>query len=209
VNVIDTAAPAMALTGLTPMTVECHTSFTDPGASASDLVDGDLSGAIQVSGSVDVNTPGSYSLSYQVSDGHGNASSISRLVNVVDTTAPSLTLAGDASVTVECHTTFSDPGATASDLCAGNLSGAVQVSGSVDVNTPGSYTLSYQVSDGVQTASASRTVNVVDTTAPSLALSGAETINVECHASFRPVRRRATCAPAICRARSRSRARWT
>ena len=191
------------------MTVECHTSFTDPGASASDLVDGDLSGAIQVSGSVDVNTPGSYSLSYQVSDGHGNASSISRLVNVVDTTAPSLTLAGDASVTVECHTTFSDPGATASDLCAGNLSGAVQVSGSVDVNTPGSYTLSYQVSDGVQTASASRTVNVVDTTAPSLALSGAETINVECHASFRPVRRRATCAPAICRARSRSRARWT
>src|SRR6185436_1753094 len=126
----------------------CHTSYGDAGATASDLCAGDLSNGVQVSGSVDVNTPGSYTVSYQVSDGHGNNASASRTVHVVDTTPPSLALSGADPITVECHTSFSDPGATASDLCAGSLSGSIQVSGGVDVNTPGSYTVSYQVSDG-------------------------------------------------------------
>jgi hypothetical protein len=67
--VVDTTAPALLLTGETPMTVECHTGFSDPGATASDVVDGDLSAAIQRSGSVDINSPGSYTVTYSVTDG--------------------------------------------------------------------------------------------------------------------------------------------
>ena len=44
-------------------------------------------------------------------------------------------------MTVECHTSFSDPGATANDACAGSVS--VNPSGSVNVNTPGSYTITW------------------------------------------------------------------
>jgi len=151
------------------MSIECHSLFSDPGASASDVCAGDLSGAIQVSGSVDANTVGSYTLSYSVNDGHGNSASASRQVQVVDTTAPVLSLAGAGSMSIECHSLFSDPGSSASDVCAGDLSGAIHVSGSVDANTVGSYTLSYAVSDGHgNSAAASRTVQVVDTTAPSL-----------------------------------------
>jgi hypothetical protein len=86
---------------------------------------------------------------------------------VVDTTAPVVTLNGAATMTVECHTSFSDPGATASDACAGSL--PVTPSGSVNVNVPGSYTLTYSANDGNgHTGTASRTVNVVDTTAPAI-----------------------------------------
>src|SRR5206468_105435 len=107
---------------------------------------GDLSSQIQVSGSVNVNTVGSYTLNYTVSDGHGNNASASRTVQVVDTTPPVLSLAGATSLTLECHSAFSDPGASASDLCAGDLTGQIQVSGSVDASAVGSYTLNYTVS---------------------------------------------------------------
>src|SRR5206468_2644008 len=134
---------------------------------------------------VDANTVGSYTLSYTVDDGHGNHAAATRSVEVVDTTPPVLSLVGAASVTLECHTPFSDPGATASDVCAGNLSSAIVVSGSVDANTVGSYTLSYTVDDGHGNhAAASRSVQVVDTTPPVLSLVGAASVTLECHTPF-------------------------
>src|SRR5881628_2959288 len=185
VNVVDTTAPVLSLVGAAAMTIECHSVFSDPGATASALCAGDLTSQILVSGSVDANSVGSYTLSYSVSDGHGNSASASRTVNVVDTTSPVLSLVGAATMTIECHSVFSDPGATARDLCAGDLSGQIQVSGSVDANSVGSYTLSYSVSDGHgNSASASRTVNVVDTTSPVLSLVGAATMTIECHSVF-------------------------
>src|SRR5438046_5856260 len=113
------------------ITIECHSVFADPGATASDLCAGDLTSQIQVSGSVNANSVGSYTLSYSVSDGHGNNASASRSVNVVDTTSPVLSLVGAAAMTIECHSVFSDPGATASDLCAGDLTSQIQVSGKI------------------------------------------------------------------------------
>ena len=44
-------------------------------------------------------------------------------------------------------TVFTDPGATASDGCAGDLTSAIVVTGSVDTNTVGFYALTYSVSD--------------------------------------------------------------
>src|SRR5262249_54437579 len=119
--------------------------FSDPGATASDLCAGDVSAQIQVTGTVNVNVVGSYTLTYSASDGHGNISpSVSRTVNVVDTAPPVVSLVG-GDVTVECHGTFSDPGATAFDLCAGNVSAQIQASGSVNVNLLGNYTRTYSV----------------------------------------------------------------
>ena len=61
-------------------------------------------------------------------------------VNVVDTTDPVVTVTGDNPVTVELGDTYTDAGATATDL-----SGAVTVvtTGTVDTDTVGSYTLTY------------------------------------------------------------------
>src|SRR5207249_2162813 len=185
VNVVDTQAPSITVVGANPMTVECHGTFTDPGATASDVCAGDLTSSIAASGSVDANTVGSYTRSYTVSDGHGHSDTQTRTVNVVDTQAPSISLVGANPLTVECHGAFTDPGATASDVCAGNLTSSIASSGSVDANTVGSYTRSYTVSDGQGNSDTkTRTVNVVDTQAPSITVVGANPLTVECHGTF-------------------------
>jgi hypothetical protein len=156
VTVVDSTPPTITLVGANSVTVECHTSFTDPGATASDACAGSV--PVTSSGSVNVNVPGIYTITYTASDGT-NTTTVTRTVNVVDTTPPTVTLLGANPLTVECHSSFTDPGATANDACAGNVS--VSASGSVNVNVPGSYTITYTASDGTNTATATRTVEPV------------------------------------------------
>jgi uncharacterized repeat protein (TIGR01451 family) len=169
VNVVDTLAPIITLNGANPMTVECHTTFTDPGATATDACAG--SRPVTASGTVNANVPGTYTITYTASDNAGHTTTVTRTVNVVDTLSPVITLNGANPMTVECHTGFTDPGATATDACAGSR--PVTVTGSVNANVRGTYTLTYTASDGNgHTTTATRTVNVVDTTAPTLTLNG-------------------------------------
>jgi uncharacterized repeat protein (TIGR01451 family) len=169
ITVIDNVAPTLALNGANSVTVECHTSWDDPGATASDNCAD--AGEATRSGALDLNTPGTYTLTYNATDAAGNAAPpVTRTVTVVDTTKPVIALSGASTMTVECHTSFSDPGATASDSCDSSV--PVAVTGSVDVNTPGTYTLTYNASDdsGNQADTVTRTVTVVDTTPPVITL---------------------------------------
>ena len=177
VTVVDNTPPTITLAGANPMTVECHGTFVDPGASAADNCPGAV--PVSVSGAVDVNAVGSYVLTYSATDANSNVATVTRTVNVVDTTKPVVTLAGAASLTVECHGPFADPGATAHDACAGSL--AVTVTGSVDMNTLGDYVLTYTATDpSGNSDSQTRTVHVVDTTNPVVALNGGD-VTLECH----------------------------
>ena len=161
VTIVDTRPLVISLNGDNPITVECHTSFVDPGATAH-KGNGD-SVPVTTSGTVDVNTPGTYVITYSATDGT-NTVSVSRTVTVVDTLAPNIILNGNDPMIVECHTPFVDPGAIAVDSCAGSV--PVTASGTVDANTPGSYNITYSAGDGENSASATRTVIVMDTTPP-------------------------------------------
>jgi hypothetical protein len=166
VNIVDTIAPVINVNGSNPLTVECHTTFTDPGATATDTCAGSL--PVSSSGTVDPNTPGTYVIHYSASDGSHTATA-TRTVKVVDTTPPVVTLNGPNPLTVECHTSFGDPGATASDSCDASV--PVSVSGSVNVNVPGAYMLTYTATDDSgNTGTATRTVNVVDTSGPTITI---------------------------------------
>lgn len=166
IHVVDTTAPVIVLNGANPMTVECQTSFTDPGATATEACD--TTALVTASGIVDPNTVGTYQITYTSTDAAGNvAEPVIRTVNVVDTTGPAITLNGNSTVTVECHTSYTDAGATAFDAC-GNAAVPVTTSGSVDVNTVGTYTITYTATDGTNTSTKTRTVNVTDTIAPTI-----------------------------------------
>ncbi len=187
VNVSDTTIPVITLSGANPINHQQGTAFTDPGAGAADNIDGDISGSIVVSGSVNVNVAGTYTLSYNVSDAAGNnAVTVTRDVIVADTQAPVITLIGTNPINHDQGTTFTDPGATASDVADGDLSGSIVVTGSVDTNTAGTYTLSYNVSDaaGNNATTVTRDVIVADISAPVITLTGSDPINQEQGTTF-------------------------
>ena len=171
VNVVDTTLPVITLSGDTSVTHEAATTYTDTGAGWMDTLDG--SGSLTASGSVDVNTVGSYSLTYDYTDAAGNEGvQATRTVNVVDTTNPIITLMGDATITHEAATAYTDLGAGWTDTLDG--SGTLTATGTVDVNTVGAYTLTYDFTDAAGNAGVqvTRTVNVVDTTKPVISLLG-------------------------------------
>ena len=118
------------------------------------------------SGTVNTNVSGTYSITYTATN-NGIALTNSRTVIVGDTTAPALSLLGANPLQWIAGTPFVDPGATASNSCAGDLTGSIQVTGTVNTAVPGSYTLTYSVTDPTGNSTTSkRTVLVVS--APSL-----------------------------------------
>ena len=82
-------------------------------------------------------------VTYNVSDDAGNAATeVTRTVNVTDTTAPVITLNGDAQITVEVGSTYTDLGATASDNYD-DISADIVTVNNVDTSVIGSYTVTY------------------------------------------------------------------
>jgi cytochrome c peroxidase len=276
----DTTRPVITLNGSSSMSLNQGTAFTDPGATASDNKDGNITNRISVSGTVNSNLPGTYRLDYNVQDTAGNAAStVSRTVQVVavnndtlqtdqelragerltsadgshylvmqgdgnlvlysasgralwatgtngsgairarfqgdgnlvlrnssgssvwssrtngsgatrlkvvnegnvvllnaagavvwqaiaaptqDTTRPVIRLNGATNELISQGAAYRDPGATASDNVDGDISNRIVVSGSVNTNNPGTYTLRYNVSDvaGNAAVTVSRTITV-------------------------------------------------
>lgn len=79
---VDTVPPVIS--GADGVAVEFGVSF-DPmaGVKAVDDVDGDVTGAVKVSGdTVDTSKPGAYTLVYTVSDAAGNEASVTRVATV-------------------------------------------------------------------------------------------------------------------------------
>ena len=86
----DSAAPVITLNGMNPISLEAGGVYTEPGASANDEVDGDISDQIVIDSSqLDTTTVGDYSVTYNVSDAAGNAATeVTRTVSVVAGAAP-------------------------------------------------------------------------------------------------------------------------
>ena len=161
----DTVRPTITLNGSASLSIAQGSSFTDPGATANDDRDGNITGRIAVSGSVNTAVAGSYTLSYNVKDAAGNAAStVTRTVTVTarDSVKPVIALNGSATLSIVQGGSFTDPGATASDDRDGNITSRIAVSGSVNTAVVGSYTLSYNVKDAAGNAATTvtRTVNV-------------------------------------------------
>ncbi len=174
--------PEITLAGESPMALEVGTAYAEPGWTAMDDFEGELTGDVVVTGTVDHTTLGAYEIRYNVSASNGDpAKEKVRTVNVVDTTAPQITLEGDDPMSLEVGTAYVEPDYSASDNYDGDLTGDVGITGSVDHTTLGEYTLRYNVSDssGNPAAERTRTVNVVDTAAPEIALLGDNPMSIE------------------------------
>ncbi|MAD97384.1 MAG: hypothetical protein CMB99_08670 [Flavobacteriaceae bacterium] len=89
--------------------------------------------------------------------------------SAADTTAPTITLTGDNPQTIELGDAYTELGATADDNTDGDISNNISIDATaVNTSVVGTYSVTYNVSDAAGNAATevTRTVNVVDTTAP-------------------------------------------
>ena len=153
-----------------PDAVGCVAHLTRGDIGMATTVDGCGAVTITVDGVPPANVfpVGDTLLMWKAVDSVGNVRHATQKITVIDKTGPKITLHGNASETVECHTSYGDPGATATDNCDPSV--AVTVSGTVAVSMPGTYVLTYNAMDsaGNPAAPVTRTVAVVDTTPPQI-----------------------------------------
>ncbi|GAA4942163.1 hypothetical protein GCM10023314_14060 [Algibacter agarivorans] len=164
----DVGAPIITLLGDTTLNINVGGVFTDPGATATDDLDGDITANIVVAGdTVDADTAGTYIITYNVSDAAGNAATqrTRTVIVAADVVAPVITLVGSETINITLGESFTDPGATATDNVDGDITANIVVAGdAVDVNTAGTYIITYNVSDasGNAATEVTRTVVVTD-----------------------------------------------
>ncbi len=124
---------------------------------------------------------------YKVSDSLGNtAYNMSNAVAGIDTTKPVLTLNGDASVSLQVFSSYSDAGAAATDKHDGDLTSKITVNNPVNTSKLGSYTVTYDVTDaaGNKAVELTRTVDVVDTTKPVITLLGNSSVTIQANSNY-------------------------
>jgi peptidoglycan/xylan/chitin deacetylase (PgdA/CDA1 family) len=136
--------------------------FVDPGAYAFDELEGDISKNVTVESNVNKDVIGTYTCFYYITDVDNTRLSLSRTVNVKDMTPPNISISG-ANVYLRRGTQYVDPGYNAVDNLDGDITGNVEVSSNVDVNSIGVYTVTYNVKDSSNNpASSSRKVFVYE-----------------------------------------------
>lgn len=136
---------------------DSYTPFNHPyeeeGFTATDNYDGDLADQV-------ISEEKDGKVYYTVSDSNGNSTSLVRTIYYDDRKAPEIELAGGSELTFNVGEQFYHEW-YATDDCDGDLSEEVTVSGDVDTSTPGTYTITYTVSDSHgNEATATRTVVV-------------------------------------------------
>jgi hypothetical protein len=92
---IERAKPTITLLGDAVVSLNKGCTYTEAGFDAKDNLNADIAAGVVISGTVDVNTPGQYTLTYTAKDALNNESSVIRTVNV-SSAACSLGIVGNA-----------------------------------------------------------------------------------------------------------------
>lgn len=165
VTVVDAVAPVFS-----GIQTEYYLADTDSapdylsGVTAADEIDGDITDSIVLDAlNVSYGVPGEYTITYHVADAAGNKAEKHATVTVKDTTPPVISLsASSLTLTVGDDAPDYSSLVSASDTTDGDLTASVSVDDSaVDYSTPGTYEVTYTVSDHSGNASTrSATVTV-------------------------------------------------
>ncbi len=145
VKVVDTVSPVIALKGENSITVSKIDLFKEPGYTATDNYDGDLTGAVKIEKKKITDTK--YEIIYTAIDSSGNTATAKREVEIKDKVPPVITLKGNRTLYVIENNEYDDPGYTATDDADGNISSSVKVTGTVNTAVRGTYNITYSVTD--------------------------------------------------------------
>lgn len=159
VEFIDSGKPTISLEGANPFRVVYGSEFQDPGYSAKDAIDGDLTDRVKITQTED-------KVYYEVSDNTGNMAFAERQLIWVDMTPPVLTLKGELKQTLSWDEEYREEGFTAVDNHDGDISSRVERIADRDK-------IVYRVSDAAgNKAEAVRELYYVDDVPPVITLNG-------------------------------------
>ncbi len=154
VRVVDTQGPVITLVPDSGETILPGTVYEEPGFSAIDNVDGDITHKV-------VRTESAGLITYAVLDSSGNPASAQREIPYYDPVAPEILLAEGDRLVIPAGTFYQDPGFTAQDNVDGDLTEQVAVEGEVIWYQPGTYEIQYTVTDAFENqTTVTRTVEV-------------------------------------------------
>ncbi len=153
--------PVITLLGDDPQIIEKGDTYTELGAEVTYGATLTINAA-----SVNTNQVGSYTVTYDATNtvSGATATQVTRTVDVVDTTAPVITLNGANPQTIELGAGYSELGANSDD------GSVININTSEFIDAVGSYTIYYDATDaaGNVAVQVTRTVSVVDTTNPTV-----------------------------------------
>lgn len=81
----DQEKPSITLKGGQTITILKGQTYQEPGYSAQDNCDGDLTSQVEIENNLNINQNGTYTITYRVKDSSGNETSIQRTVRVITT----------------------------------------------------------------------------------------------------------------------------
>ena len=147
--------------GDNPFTIECSIAYDDLGVDANDNC---TLASVETAGTVDIDSPGDYTVTYTATDHVGLTASVSRVFQVRDTTPPELVLNGDNPMELDLHLDeYLEPGAVATDLCP-CAEPVLVITGTVDNHVPGTYEITYVATDASNNSTTDvREVEVINT----------------------------------------------
>jgi len=169
--------PVITLIGDNVLRITAGQTYLDPGATASDKIQGNVTHKIITKSNVDPSQIGRYTVTYNVTiEGVPPAIEVFRTVIVVDKATPIITVIGDNPALVEINKQYVDAGATAIDQFQGELK--VEPVGQVNTRAAGKYQVVYRATnEGGITSTATRDVHVLE--APTITLNGPNPMDVD------------------------------
>ena len=140
VKVIDDVKPNINLKGNNPAIVCPGKKYVELGFEAIDEYDGNLTDKTKVDNKKD-------QITYKVKDKSNNTQKITRKIIYEDKEKPKIELKGNLNVTLYIGSQYIEAGYTAKDNCDGDITSKVKITGTVDNNQEGTYTINYKVTD--------------------------------------------------------------
>ncbi len=145
VKIVDTTAPNITLKGNTEYDQSYKEKYKEPGYTAEDNCDGELTEKVKVEHEK-INEE-EYNIVYSVEDNSGNVTTTKRKIHIIDNISPEIKLKGAQKEKIILNSTYKEKGATAKDEKDGDLSKDIKISGNVNTSKEGTYKIKYTVSD--------------------------------------------------------------